>query len=99
MIILFRKVAAAALIACFVSGASAQGVNTWAGNTSEDFAEMQRACGYDAHRFCGGVTILIFEMENCLKGYLPRLTKACRAQLTPTDFRKYYRREADWLPF
>lgn len=74
-------------------------VNTWAGNTSEDFADMQRACGYDAQRYCGGMTFLIFEMENCLKDYLPRLTKACRARLTPTDFRKYYRRESDWLPF
>jgi hypothetical protein len=54
----------------------------------------KRACAGDAARFCGGNTLLIFAMENCLKRYLPRLSKACRSQLTPTDFRKYHRREA-----
>lgn len=94
-----HKAIAFAICLFFCSAAPARAVNTWAGNTSLDYSEMQRACGFDAHRFCGGATILIFEMENCLKAYLPRLTKACRAQLTPTDFRKYYRRETDWLPF
>ena len=67
-------------------------VNTWAGNTAEDMAQEQRVCSYDAYRFCGGNTVFIFEMENCLKRHLPYLTKVCRQQLTPTDFRKYHRK-------
>jgi hypothetical protein len=66
-------------------------VNTWAGNTPEDMAEEQEACGADAARFCGPVaTIFIFEMENCLKRHMPQLSKACRQELSPTDFRKYH---------
>lgn len=80
---------------CVLGGAApARAVNTWAGNTAEDMAFEKRACAGDAARFCGGNTLLIFAMENCLKRYLPRLSKACRSQLTPTDFRKYHRREA-----
>jgi hypothetical protein len=91
----------AALIALFALGAPAPAgaVNTWAGNTAEDMAVEQRACAGDAARFCGGNTFLIFEMENCLKRYLPRLSKACRRQLSPTDFRKYYRQEAHPFDF
>lgn len=66
------------------------GVNTWAGNTSSDQSEEASACFGDATRFCGGNTIFIFEMENCLKRHLRQLSKPCRAQLTPTDFRKYH---------
>ncbi len=79
----------------FLVGASAPAVavNTWAGNTSQDMAEEQDACARDADRFCGGNTLFIFEMENCLKRHLPKLTRACRKELTPTDFRKYYRDE------
>lgn len=94
-----RRIIILAALGSALFSAPAGAVNTWASNTAEDQAEMQRACGRDAYRFCGGNTIFIFEMENCLKQFLPKLSKACRAQLTPTDFRKYYHRETDWLPF
>lgn len=77
--------------------APALAVNTWAGNTSSDMSEEQEACAPDAYRFCGGNTIFIFEMENCLKRHMRQLSRACRAELTPTDFKKYYQKE--WNPF
>jgi hypothetical protein len=82
-----------ALLLAFGGAAPAQAVNTWAGNSAEDMAVEQRACAGDAARFCGGNTLFVFEMENCLKRYMPKLSKACRRQLSPTDFRKYHRRE------
>lgn len=89
------------LIACcfvFVAGrAAAQ--NTWAGNLASDFAEEQNACYRDAYRFCGGNTIFVFEMENCLKEHLRQVSKPCRKLLSPTDFRKYYREEAHPFDF
>ncbi len=66
-------------------------VNTWAGNTPADMAEEQEACGADAQRFCGPISVVfIFEMENCLKRHLKQLSRACRQELSPTDFRKYH---------
>lgn len=72
-------------------GAPAYAQNTWAGNLARDFAEEQNACYADAWRFCGGNTIFIFEMENCLKRRLNSLSRPCRNLLSPTDFRKYHR--------
>lgn len=94
-----RKIPALVFMLSVCSAGPAAAVNSWASNTAIDQAEVQQACARDAHRFCGGNTLFIFEMENCLKDYLPKLTKACRQMMSPTDFRKYYRREADWLPF
>lgn len=68
-------------------------VNTWAGSSPEDMAEEQAACAPDAYRFCGGNTVFIFEMENCLKGHMGQLSKACRRQLSPTNFKKFYKEE------
>jgi hypothetical protein len=85
---------------CAASGVTpALAVNTWAGNTSDDMAAEQKACAYDAYRFCGGNTVFIFEMENCLKRYMPYLSRPCRKQLSPTDFRKYYREEPHFFGF
>lgn len=89
-----RKTLILALLCSLSGSVSASAQNTWAGNSAEDYAEMQDACRTDAYRFCGGNTIFIFEMENCLKRQLPRLTKRCRLLLTPTDFRKYYRNQS-----
>ncbi|QGM96633.1 hypothetical protein [Methylocystis parvus] len=77
--------------------APALAVNTWAGSTAEEMAEEQDVCAPDAYKFCGGNTIFIFEMENCLKGHMGQLSKPCRAQLSPTNFKKYYQEE--WRPF
>lgn len=85
---------------CAASGATpALAVNTWAGNTADDIAEEQNACAADAYRFCGGNTVFVFEMENCLKRHMPYLSRPCRKQLSPTDFRKYYREEPDFFGF
>lgn len=90
-----KKIAALATAFLIGGAAPALAVNTWAGNTSSDMSEEQEACWGDAYRFCGGNTIFIFEMENCLKRHMRHLTRACRAELTPTDFRKYHRKSAD----
>jgi hypothetical protein len=93
------KITTLALL-CAISGATpALAVNTWAGNTADDMAVEQRACAFDAYRFCGGNTVFIFEMENCLKRYMPYLSRPCRKQLAPTDFRKYHRYEQDFFGF
>lgn len=84
------KTAALAIAFLICGSAPASAVNTWAGNTAEDMAEELDACAFDADRFCGGNTIFIFEMENCLKRHLRQLTRPCRAALSPTDFRKYH---------
>jgi hypothetical protein len=97
------KIIAAAL--CCAIGAAAPalarnpGANTWAGNTAEDMVAEQDACRDDAYRFCGGNTIFIFEMENCLKERMRYLSKRCRRALAPTDFRKYYRAGPDPFDF
>ncbi|WP_156824770.1 hypothetical protein [Methylocystis rosea] len=85
---------------CAMSGATpALAVNTWAGSTADDMAVEQDACAPDAYRFCGGNTVFIFEMENCLKRYMPYLSRSCRKQLSPTDFRKYHGEEPDFFGF
>lgn len=90
-----KIIALAVLFSLSVTPALARslGTNTWAGNTAEDMVDEQDACRGDAYRFCGGNTIFIFEMENCLKQHMRRLSKPCRQMLAPTDFRKYYRAE------
>jgi len=98
-----RKIIAIA-ISYAIGGAPAAlaqnwGVNTWAGNTAEDMAWEQDACQSDADRLCGGNTIFIFEMENCLKRQASQLSKSCRQALAPTDFKKYYRAEPDLFGF
>lgn len=84
------KLVALALSFLICGSAPAFAVNTWAGNTALDMAEEQDACAVDAGRFCGGNTLFIFEMENCLKRHLRQLTRPCRNALSPTDFRKYH---------
>jgi hypothetical protein len=76
----------------------AYAVNTWAGSAPWDMTGEQEACGADAERFCGPVsTIFVFEMENCLKRHIGQLSRACRQELTPTDFRKYHGRNLDFF--
>lgn len=94
-----RKLVALTLLYSIVAIPSALAQNTSAASTAEDMAAEQAACREDAERFCGGNTIFIFEMENCLKRYRKQLSKACRQQLSPTDFRKYYREEAHPFDF
>ena len=89
------KILASAFAFVVLACAPAFAVNTWAGNTAEDMAEEQGACAVDAGRFCGGNTVFIFEMENCLKRHIRQLAPACRQELTPTDFRKYHDEEFD----
>jgi len=66
----------------------------YGGNTAEDVAAEQKACALDAQKFCGGNDIFVFEMESCLAGHLPQLSKKCRQQIAPTNFKKYYSEEA-----
>ena len=90
------KYLAAFLFAVTVMGsvtAQAQ-QHSYAGVTAENIGEEQEACGADAYRFCGGNDIALFEMENCLSRHLGQLSKACREQIAPTDFKKYYQEEA-----
>ena len=68
--------------------------HSYAGVTAENIGEEQEACAADAYRFCGGNDIALFEMENCLSRHLGQLSKSCREQIAPTDFKKYYQEEA-----
>ncbi|WP_457797160.1 hypothetical protein [Methylocystis sp. S23] len=89
-----RKLAVLIASASLIGAGQAAAQNTWAGNSAADYADEQNACYTDAYRFCGGNTVFIFEMENCLKEHLGQLSRPCRKLLSPTDFRKYYREEA-----
>jgi hypothetical protein len=66
---------------------------SYSGVTAEDIAEEQEACGADAYKFCGGNDIAIFEMESCLSRHVNQLSKACRLQIAPTNFKDYYNEE------
>ena len=66
---------------------------SYSGVTAEDIAEEQEACGPDAYKFCGGNDIALFEMESCLSRHVNQLSKACRLQIAPTNFKDYYNEE------
>lgn len=66
--------------------------HTWASSTPEDMGEEMRACAPDINKYCGGAfSMLIFETESCLGKNVDKLTPACKEQIAPTDFRKYYK--------
>lgn len=66
---------------------------SYSGVTAEDIAEEQEACGADAYKFCGGNDIALFEMESCLSRHVNQLSKQCRLQIAPTNFKDYYNEE------
>ena len=66
---------------------------SYSGVTAEDIAEEQEACSTDAYKFCGGNDIALFEMESCLSRHVNQLSKACRLQIAPTNFKDYYNEE------
>lgn len=68
--------------------------HTYGGSTADDVASEQNACYLDAQKFCGGNDIFVFEMETCLANHLSQLSKGCRKQIAPTNFKKYYSEEA-----
>jgi len=83
---------------------SAFAQNTPAESTADDMAAEEDACREDACRedadkSCGGDTIFIYGMENCLKRYRRWLSKACRRRLSPANFNKYYHEEAHPFDF
>lgn len=86
-------------IASLVSNEAFAQQHSYAGVTAENIGEEQEACAADAYRFCGGNDIALFEMENCLSRHLGQLTKACKEQITPTDFKKYYQEETRLFNF
>lgn len=67
--------------------------HSYSGVTAENMAEEQEACSLDAMRYCGGFQLGIFEMESCLSKHVNQLTSACRDEIAPTDFKKYYSEE------
>lgn len=72
--------------------ASAQ-QHSYSENTDNDGGEELYDCLPDVRRFCGGSTLLLFEMENCLQEHMGQLRPACRAHMAATDFRQYYQEE------
>jgi hypothetical protein len=68
--------------------------HSYGGSTAADVAEEQNACFLDAQKFCGGNDIFVFEMETCLANHVAQLSKGCRKQIAPTNFKKYYTEEA-----
>lgn len=67
--------------------------HSYSGVTAENMAEEQEACSSDAMRYCGGFQLGIFEMESCLSKHVNQLNSACRDEIAPTDFKKYYSEE------
>ena len=65
---------------------------TRSGVTAADIADMQRDCGADARKFCGGAGIAINAMERCLGRHVNQLSRACHDHIGPTDFRKYHKK-------
>ena len=51
------------------------------------------ACANDAAKYCNDDIMWQHEMEDCLRQHLGQISKACRAQLKPFDFKQYYNSE------
>lgn len=51
------------------------------------------ACAKDAARYCNDDIMWQHEMEECLLQHVGQISKACRAQLKPFDFKQYYNQE------
>ena len=81
-----------ALLVSMTAAVQAQ-QRSYSGVTAEDIAEEQEACSADAYKFCGGNDIALFEMESCLSRHVNQLSKACRLQIAPTNFKDYYNEE------
>ncbi len=79
-------------LALAVAPAAAQ-QHSYSENTDNDGGEELYDCLPDVRRFCGGSTLLLFEMENCLQEHMGQLRPACRAHMAATDFRQYYEEE------
>jgi len=57
-----------------------------------DAAEIT-ACNADAAKYCGDEIMWQHEMEECLIKHINQVSKACKAQLQPFSFKKYYNSE------
>lgn len=57
-----------------------------------DAAEIS-ACNADAAKYCGDEIMWQHEMEECLTKHINQVSKACKAQLQPFSFKKYYNTE------
>lgn len=51
------------------------------------------ACANDAAKFCHDEIMWQHEMEECLQQHVSQISKACRAQIQPFSFKKYYNQE------
>lgn len=51
------------------------------------------ACSRDAAKFCNDEIMWQHEMEECLRQHIDQISKACKAQLQPFSFKKYYNEE------
>lgn len=51
------------------------------------------ACANDAAKYCDDDIMWQHEMEDCLRQHMNQVSKACRAQLKPFDFKQYYNNE------
>ena len=51
------------------------------------------ACAKDAAKYCNDDIMWQHEMEDCLREHMSQISKACRAQLKPFDFKQYYQTE------
>jgi hypothetical protein len=65
----------------------------WAGTVGEGGAAEITACGPDAAKYCNDDIMWQHEMEECLQQHINQVSKACRAQLAPFSFKKYYNEE------
>ena len=81
-----------ALLGLFVGAAFAQNAGRPYTAGEGDAAEIT-ACNADAVKFCNDEVMWQHEMEECLLQHIGQVSKACKAQLQPFSFKKYYNTE------
>lgn len=77
-----------ALITSSVNSSYARDYSNGEGGSSEI-----DACAADAAKFCHDEIMWQHEMEECLQQHSGQISKACRAQIQPFSFKKYYNEE------
>ena len=71
-----------AIVTLFANHASARDYSAGEG----DAAEIN-ACAKDAAKYCNDDIMWQHEMEDCLRQHVGQISKACRAQIQPFDFK------------
>lgn len=90
---IFRNSALAVLVS--LNSLSFSTINSSARDytSGEGGASEIDACAIDASKYCHDEIMWQHEMEECLQQHINQISKACRAQIQPFSFKKYYNEE------